>query len=71
MRISRREKVRKEEVKQHMEIERSIINDVEKKQLIWYGHVQRMNENKLLKQIMEWIFPGRGEEDQVTKIKKT
>jgi IS5 family transposase len=34
-----------------------IIDIIEKKRLQWYGHVKRMQEEKLLKLIMEWI-PG-------------
>jgi len=41
MMISQRKKVRNEEIKQRMEIESSIINNIEKKQLVWYGHVQK------------------------------
>jgi len=42
-----------------MRIVRSIIDDVEWKQLAWYGHVQRMDRNRLPKQVTEWIPPGR------------
>jgi len=36
MRISRREKVKDEEIKQQMGIESSIMDDIESKQLVWY-----------------------------------
>jgi IS5 family transposase len=34
-----------------------IIDIIEKKRLQWYGHVKRMQEERLPKLIMEWI-PG-------------
>jgi hypothetical protein len=34
-----------------------IIDVIEKKRLQWYGHVKRMQEERLPKLIMEWI-PG-------------
>jgi hypothetical protein len=35
-----------------------IINIIEKKRLQWYGHVKRMQEERLPKLIIEWI-PGK------------
>ena len=35
------------------------MKDVEHKQLIWYGHVNRMCETRLPKIIMEWISKFR------------
>lgn len=58
-RISRMERIRNEEMKEIMGIESSIIQDVERKQLIWYGHVERMEEKRLSKKAMKWIPPGR------------
>jgi len=37
----------------------SIIDDVERKQLVWYGYVQRVDRNRLLKQVMESIILGK------------
>lgn len=62
-RMSRRDRIRNEEIKQRMGVEGTIIDDIERKQLVWYGHVQRMDDNtkqiKLSKQIMQWILPGK------------
>jgi len=38
LRISRRE-IKNEEVKQQMGIEDSIIDDIRRKQVVWYGHL--------------------------------
>jgi hypothetical protein len=32
---------------------------IETKQLQWYGHVQRMEEGRLPKEVMKWRPPGR------------
>jgi hypothetical protein len=47
MRISRMDKIRNEEIRLRMGIEGTIINDIERKQLNWYGHVQRMGQTGL------------------------
>lgn len=54
LRISRRDHIRNDSIKQQMGIEGSIVTDVEAKQLTWYGHVQRMPATRLPKQVMEW-----------------
>jgi hypothetical protein len=33
----------------------NIINIIDRKRLQWYGHVKRMQEERLPKLIMEWI----------------
>lgn len=54
-RISRIDRVRNDDVRQLMKIEDTVINVIEQKQLIWYGHVQRMQDCRLPKQAMNWI----------------
>jgi hypothetical protein len=39
-----------------------IIDIIEKKRLQWYGHVKRMQEERLPKLIVEWI-PGKEEKE--------
>ena len=41
-----------------MELTRSFL-DILVKQLKWYGHVQRMGEDGLLKQVITWYPVGR------------
>ena len=36
-----------------------ILDDIETKQLQWCGHVQRMEEGRLPKEVMKWSLPGR------------
>lgn len=55
-RISRRNTMRNEEVTIRVNMEGSIIDNVERKQLIWYGHVERMNDIRLQKKIYSTII---------------
>jgi hypothetical protein len=43
-RISRKDKIRNNVIKEKMNVTRSLLDDVKTKQLQWYGHVQRMEE---------------------------
>jgi hypothetical protein len=42
-----------------MNVTRFILDDINTKQLKWYGHVQRMEEGRLPKQVVKWSPPGR------------
>jgi len=42
-----------------MNIVRSLLDDTKTKQLQWYGRVQRMDEEKLPKEVVKWSPPGR------------
>ena len=42
----------------------SLLDDINTKQLKWYGHVQRMEEGRLPKQAMKWNPPGRRKRDR-------
>ena len=42
-----------------MNVTRSLLDDIKTKQLQWYGHVQRMEEGRLPKEVMKWRPPGR------------
>jgi hypothetical protein len=45
-----------------MNVTRSLIDDIKTKQLQWYGHVQRMEEGRLQKEVMKLCPPGRGKQ---------
>jgi len=57
--ISRRDRVRNDRVRQIMEVENDIVFDIMTKQLVWYGHVNRMTEERLPKKMLDWVPPGR------------
>jgi hypothetical protein len=46
-------------IKQRMNVIRSVLDDNKPKQLQWYGHVQRMEEGRLPKEVMKCRPPGR------------
>ena len=58
-RTSRKDKIRNTIIGQKINIARSLLEDIKTKQLQWYGHVQRMEEGKLPKEVMKWRPPGR------------
>ena len=37
----------------------SVLYDIKTKQLQWYGHVQRMEEWRLPKEVTKWLPTGR------------
>jgi hypothetical protein len=41
-----------------MNVTRSLLDGIKTKQLQWYGHVQRMEEGRLPKEVMKWRPPG-------------
>jgi hypothetical protein len=57
--ISRLDHVRNDRIKEIMDLDKTIIDRVEEKQLVWYGHLQRMSEERWPKKIWEWTPQGR------------
>ena len=41
-----------------MKVARSLLDDIKTEQLQWYGHVQRMEEGRLPKEVTKWSRPG-------------
>jgi hypothetical protein len=58
-RKSRRERIRNTVIREMMEVEKTILERMERKQLQWYGHVKRIENDRLPKTIMEWEREGR------------
>lgn len=48
------DRVTNERIKEIMGVKQDIVDDIKIKQLKWYGHVQRMPEERLPKQILKW-----------------
>jgi len=42
-----------------MNVTRSLLDDIKTKQLQWHGHVSRMEEGRLPKEVMKWRPPER------------
>ena len=58
-RISRKDEIRDNIIKQKINIARSDVADIKTKQIQWYGHVQRMEERRLPKEVTKWRPLGR------------
>ena len=56
---SRLERITNERIREIMEVKHTIVDDIKNSQLIWYGHVQRMAEIRIPKQIINWKPAGR------------
>jgi hypothetical protein len=54
-RISRKERIRNVTIKKQIRLEETIIKETERDQLTWYGHVQRMAEERLPKITIKWM----------------
>ena len=46
-------------IKQKMNVVRSLLDDIKTRQLQWYGHVRRIEEGRIPKEVMKWSPPGR------------
>jgi hypothetical protein len=48
---SRRERIRNERIRDIMKVNTTIVEDIRTNQLRWYGHVVRMEKERLPKQV--------------------
>ena len=55
---TRADRITNEETKRRMETERRVIDYIEEKRLVWYGHVRRA-QNRLINKVTEWSPLGR------------
>ena len=74
-RISRKDRIRNVTIRQQIGLEETIINETELNQLTWYGHVQRMAEERLPKIALKWMprqkrARGRPKKNWMERIKK-
>ena len=53
------EKNRNNVIREKMNIKNSVLDYIRYKQLNWYGHVQRMDQERFRRRILEWCPPGR------------
>jgi hypothetical protein len=57
--INIKKEIRNNIIKQKVNVKRSLLDDIKTKQLQRYGHVQRIDEGRLPKEVMKWRPPGR------------
>jgi len=74
-RILRKERIRNVTIRQQIGLEETIIKEIEKNQLTWYGHVQRMAEGRLPKMALKWMpkqkrARGRPKKNWMERIRK-
>lgn len=53
-----------------MNVKCTVLDEIEKQQLILFSHVKRMLERRLLKVAMEWTIPEKNEKGTALKIRK-
>ena len=46
-------------IRERMNIENSVLDYIRYKQFNWYDHVQRIDQERLPRRILEWCPPGR------------
>ncbi|CAH0385949.1 unnamed protein product [Bemisia tabaci] len=57
--ISRRDHARNERGREIMNAEQNIVHEIVTKQLVRYGHVQPMADDRLARKVLDWVPPGR------------
>jgi hypothetical protein len=58
-RISKLDRKTNEYIRGKMDTQDMILDDITRKQLIWYGHVERMDPTRLPKIMIHWKPEGR------------
>jgi hypothetical protein len=63
-RISKLDIKTNEYIRGKMDAQNMMLDDVTRKQLIWYGHVERMDQTRLPKIMIHWKPEGRKKRDR-------
>ena len=67
-RCSRLENIRNNVFREKMNIKNSILDYVRYKQLNWYGHVQRMDDERLPRKMLVWCPPRSSKKGKTSKF---
>ena len=67
-RTSRLERVRNEEIRNIMSATETVINRIERRSLVWFGHILRMEDLRWPKQVFIWKPPGRNRRGRPRKL---
>lgn len=70
-RYTRLDHIRNERIREIMGVEGTILDTIEYKQLMWYGHLQRMNDDRWPKKIWQWNPPERKKRGRPPRSWKT
>jgi hypothetical protein len=63
-RISLMERIRNETIRTKMGLKKDILKEIEEQQLGWLGHVKRMEDCKIARQVAEWNPRGKRRRDR-------
>jgi len=48
------EKTTNDKIREITKVETTIVEEIQRRQVIWYGHVERLEDTKIPKQILKW-----------------
>jgi hypothetical protein len=68
--VSKLDRKSNEYIRGKMDAQDMLLNDITRKQLIWYGHVERMDPTRLTKIMIHWKPEGRKQRDRPRKTWK-
>uniref|UniRef100_A0A8D8R1Q5 Uncharacterized protein n=1 Tax=Cacopsylla melanoneura TaxID=428564 RepID=A0A8D8R1Q5_9HEMI len=66
---TRRDRIRNEEIRRSVDVEK-LQDKIERSRLKWYGHMQRMNEERIPKNIFNQQIEGRRRRGRPRMIKR-
>jgi hypothetical protein len=52
-------KTRLNSMRREMEVDGNIIDKIQKRELIWFGHVNCTEEGRLPQRVFKWVLPRR------------
>lgn len=56
-RVSRVERIRYEKIRRWMNEEETVMEEIERRNLVWYGHVRRMEPQRWPQRLWKWTPP--------------
>jgi hypothetical protein len=69
-RISKLDRKTNVYIRGKMDVQDKVLDDITQKQLIWYGHVERMDPTRLPKIMIHWKLDGRKQRGRPRKTRK-
>jgi len=69
-RICKLDRKTNEYIREKMDAPDTILDEITRKQLIWYGHVERMDRTRLPKIMINWKPEGRKKQDRPRRPRK-
>lgn len=57
--LARRDRMRNDRIREELGVNTSLLEEVERSKLRWYGHVKRMEQDRKPRKYLEWKLQGR------------